>query len=132
MTGHYSTEHVPGGAAQNTARVAQWVLSNHCTSMLGSVGCDTYSDKLRSEMVSAHVQTLYQEFPQQSTGICAAMVTRAERTLVTSLGASGALTLEFVVEQWERISAYDIFYFEGYVLNSSPSIVQKIIHYSHA
>jgi adenosine kinase len=37
---------VPGGAAQNTARVAQWVFKDPATAMLGSVGDDVTGTKL--------------------------------------------------------------------------------------
>ena len=100
--------------------------------MLGSVGKDKYSQVLDDEMKKARVETIYQEFARIPTGVCAALVHvyESERSLITSLGASGELTMNFVEEQWGRISAYDFFYLEGFVLNSTPDVVKKIVHYA--
>ena len=47
MEANYSTEVVPGGSGQNTARVVQWLLGvPRCTTVLACIGADSAGREL--------------------------------------------------------------------------------------
>ncbi len=80
----------PGGAAQNTARGAQYMLSPDSVVFVGCVGDDEYAATLRDIHRKAGLRTEYRLDPEQLTGRCAVIITSKHneiRTMVTELGA---------------------------------------------
>ncbi|XP_039300078.1 adenosine kinase [Nilaparvata lugens] len=66
---NYSVEYTAGGASQNTARVAQWILKkpNICA-YFGCVGRDDYSKILKEKAVADGVNVQYQYHETEPTG----------------------------------------------------------------
>lgn len=82
------TKLVAGGAAQNTARGAAYVLGAGQVVYFGSVGKDKFSERLLNENEKAGVKSMYQVQNDIGTGKCAALITGHNRSLVTDLGAA--------------------------------------------
>ncbi|KAH9808909.1 Ribokinase-like protein [Melampsora americana] len=83
-----SPVYVAGGAAQNAARCAQYILPAGSTVYLGSVGKDDLADQLRAANKKEGLKELYQVVDGQPTGACAVVITGHDRSLCTQLGAA--------------------------------------------
>jgi len=122
MKKNYSVEYIAGGAAQNSARVAQWFLPAHSAIYVGCIGSDDHGKVLRETTEAAGVVTHYYVDDKKVTGTCAVLITNKERSLCTNLGAANnykkdhieSPTLQKVVEKAQ------LFYATGYFLTVSP------------
>ncbi|SCV02072.1 LAMI_0G15632g1_1 [Lachancea mirantina] len=121
---------VAGGAAQNTARGAAYVLGKGQVAYFGSVGDDKFSAKLLAENESAGVTTLYQVQPEIGTGKCAALITGHNRSLVTDLGAANHFTPDHLDKHWDVVEKADLFYVGGFHLTVSPEAIVKLGKYA--
>ncbi|PLW22288.1 hypothetical protein PCASD_16994 [Puccinia coronata f. sp. avenae] len=83
-----SPVYVAGGAAQNAARCAQYILPEHSTVYLGAVGDDDLANQLREANKKAGLKELYQVVKEFPTGACACLITGHHRSLCTQLGAA--------------------------------------------
>ena len=76
----------PGGATQNTIRVAQWNLkaggSSCSTSFVGCIGSDQFAQTLQKCMTSEGITTSYMIDEKEGTGICTVLITDNNRSLV--------------------------------------------------
>lgn len=117
---------VAGGAAQNTARGAAYVLGPKKVGYFGSVGKDTYADKLLAENEAAGVVSFYQVQKEIGTGKCAALITDHNRSLVTDLGAANYFTPDHLDAHWDKVEAAKIFYIGGFHLTVSPEAICKL------
>ena len=79
---------IPGGAAQNTARGAQYLLPDNSVLYIGCVGKDSYGDILKKTCEEAGVHTEYRVDETQPTGKCGAVITGHNRSLCTHLAAA--------------------------------------------
>ena len=70
MEAKYKVEYVPGGATQNSMRVAQTIVGtkNSC-SFMGCVGKDKYSKTLEEKSKEAGINVKYQYSDEHATGI---------------------------------------------------------------
>lgn len=117
---------VAGGAAQNTARGAACILGAHNVGYFGSVGQDTYSEKLLAENEAAGVVSFYQVQKSVGTGKCAALITNHDRSLVTDLGAANHFTPDHLDAHWDKVEAAKLFYIGGFHLTVSPDAICKL------
>ena len=117
---------IAGGAAQNSARGAAYVLGKGQVGYFGSVGKDQFSDKLAEENESAGVVSLYQVQEKIGTGKCAALITGHDRSLVTDLGAANHFTPEHLDKHWDQVEAAKLFYIGGFHLTVSPAAIVKL------
>ena len=64
---------------------------------------------------------MYQRYPTERTGSCAALITGHDRSLVTSLGAALKFTQKFMTkpENWEIIEKAEVIYIGGFVFDVS-------------
>ncbi|GAA5974418.1 hypothetical protein JCM21900_004918 [Sporobolomyces salmonicolor] len=85
---NYKVHYVAGGAAQNAARGAQYVLPANSTAYLGAVGADSLADQLRAANDKEGLQSAYQVVEDKPTGACAVVITGQDRSLCTTLGAA--------------------------------------------
>lgn len=85
---NYQVAYVAGGAAQNTARCAQYVLPERSTAYLGAVGKDDLAEQLRAANDREDLQSIYQVVDDAPTGSCAVVITGHNRSLCTQLGAA--------------------------------------------
>ncbi|SCU93397.1 LAME_0F03664g1_1 [Lachancea meyersii CBS 8951] len=117
---------IAGGAAQNTARGAAYVLGAGQVAYFGSVGQDKFSAQLQAENDAAGVVSYYQQQPQVGTGKCAALITGHNRSLVTDLGAANHFTPDHLDRHWDVVEKAELFYVGGFHLTVSPEAIVKL------
>lgn len=107
---------VAGGAAQNTARGAAYILPPNTVAYFGSVGKDIYSEKLLEANKAANVVTRYQYQDKIQTGKCAALLTGNDRSLATDLAAANHFTADHIKkpENWKLVEEAKVFYVGGF------------------
>lgn len=126
MLGFDDVKFVAGGAAQNTARGAAYVLGAGQVGYFGSVGEDKYSEKLLEENKAAGVLSLYQFQKDIGTGKCAAMINGHYRSMVTDLGAANYFTPDYLDKHWDFVEQAKFFYVGGFHLTVSPEAILKL------
>ncbi|ODV95733.1 hypothetical protein PACTADRAFT_2047 [Pachysolen tannophilus NRRL Y-2460] len=119
---------VAGGAAQNTARGAQYLLPKDSVVYFGSVGNDKYAEKLIEANRSVGLRTEYMVQSDHSTGKCAALINGNNRSLATDLGAANEFKPEHLLkpENWKLIEAAKFFYIGGFHLTVSPEAIKLL------
>ncbi|KIJ54901.1 hypothetical protein M422DRAFT_24784 [Sphaerobolus stellatus SS14] len=88
ITSSYPVTYVAGGAGQNAARAAAYVLPPKSVVYTGAVGADDLAAQLRAENDKEGVESAYYVVPNEKTGACAVVLTGHERSLVTTLRAA--------------------------------------------
>lgn len=82
--------YVAGGAAQNAARCAQYVLPPNSTVYLGAVGKDDLADQLRAANKKEGLKEDYQVVEGVPTGACAVIITGHHRWASSKFRIAGA------------------------------------------
>lgn len=119
---------VAGGAAQNTARGAQYILPQDSVVYFGAVGKDVYSEKLEQANAKYGLLTRYQYHQDIPTGKCAALINGNHRSLVTDLAAANHFTPDHldIPENWKFVENASHFYIGGFHLTVSPPAIAKL------
>lgn len=119
---------VAGGAAQNTARGAQYILPPNSVVYFGSVGNDVYAEKLHQANAQYGLRTEYQVQQDIATGKCAALIYGAHRSLVTDLAAANHFKPEHLAkpENWQLVEGASHYYIGGFHLTVSPEAIKKL------
>ncbi len=128
----YSPRFQAGGATQNSIRVAQWLLqSPGATIFFGCVGNDDRAEILRSVAKEAGVDVHYQVNDTISTGVCAAIISGENRSLVAQLGAADYFQHEWVEQQkWDLIKQAQFFYIGGFVFPVCNQVIFDIARHA--
>ncbi|GAA6029578.1 hypothetical protein JCM8097_000947 [Rhodosporidiobolus ruineniae] len=115
---NYEVHYVAGGAAQNAARAAQYVLPANSTAYLGAVGADSLADQLRAANDKEGLQSAYQVVEGKPTGACAVVITGHDRSLCTTLGAAESFSPAHLekAEIKDLIERAQSFYLGGFFL----------------
>lgn len=115
---NYQVTYVAGGAAQNTARAAQYVLPENSTAYLGCVGNDDLAQQLRAANDKEGLQSVYQVDPSTATGSCAVVITGHDRSLCTNLGAAEKFSKEHLSSPDAKacLDAAEFYYLGGFFL----------------
>jgi adenosine kinase len=121
-------DYIAGGAALNTARVAQWLLPANSVAYIGCIGSDETGGILKKAAEGAGVHTYFLVDEKQPTGRCAVLLGHKERSLVTSLGAANHYKLEHfqspaIQAVLERAKYY---YSTGYFITVSPESLLEL------
>jgi adenosine kinase len=119
---------VAGGAAQNTARGAQYILPKNSVIYFGSVGKDVYADKLIEANKSVGLTTSYMIQDDIATGKCAALINGVNRSLVTDLAAANHFKPTHLEkpENWSHVENGKVFYIGGFHLTVSPEAIELL------
>lgn len=119
---------VAGGAAQNTARGAQYILPANSVVYFGSVGKDVYADKLVAANAQYGLKTQYMIQESTATGKCAAIITGKHRSLVTDLAAANEFKASHLQkpENWSYVENAKYFYIGGFHLTVSPEAIELL------
>ncbi|KAK7202954.1 adenosine kinase [Myxozyma melibiosi] len=116
----YDAKYLAGGAAQNTARGAQYVLPADSVVYCGCVGEDKFADMLREANKKEGLFNAYRVEKDIPTGKCAVIVTQngAARSLVTDLSAANHYKVEHLKspEVWKYVEEASTFYVGGFHL----------------
>ncbi|KAF5102053.1 hypothetical protein D0Z00_000513 [Geotrichum galactomycetum] len=116
---------IAGGAAQNAARGAQYVLPENSVVYFGSVGKDKFSEQLLKANEVAGVYSNYLVHDDIPTGKCAALINGTNRSLVTDLSAANHYKPEHLLqpENWKLVEEAKVFYVGGFHLTVSPPAI---------
>ncbi|KAK6894754.1 Adenosine kinase [Candida tropicalis] len=119
---------VAGGAAQNTARGAQYILPPKSIVYFGSVGKDIYAERLNQANEEYGLTTKYQVQEDIATGKCAALIYDHHRSLVTDLAAANHFKPEHLKkpENWEIVEQASHYYIGGFHLTVSPDAIKLL------
>jgi len=115
----YQTKQLAGGAAQNAARGAQYMLPPKSVVYVGSVGKDSGAEELKTACSEREgVRTEYHVDPDHPTGRCAVIITGVERSLCTDLAAANHYKLEHLKSPkiWELVQKAQFYYVGGFHL----------------
>merc|ERR1719453_273657 len=115
-------QYIAGGAAQNTIRVAQWMLqSPGATSYIGCVGKDETAKKMRECVQKDGVNAAYMEC-DKPTGKCAVCITGVERSLCAYLSAANEYKVDHLKEPANMaiLEKAKIVYSSGFFTTVSP------------
>jgi len=115
---NYQVTYVAGGAAQNAARGAAYVLPPNSVVYTGSVGDDGLAEQLRAANRREGLTDVYQVKKGEQTGACGVIITGHNRSLVTTLRAAEKFEKSHLSspEVAPLVDAAKVFYVEGYFL----------------
>ncbi|KAI8071393.1 Ribokinase-like protein [Gongronella butleri] len=130
----YKVVYVAGGAAQNTARGAQYIMPPKSTVYMGAVSNDAYAEIIQKAAEADGIKTNYQIIESAPTGTCAALITGHNRSLVTNLGAADLFTYDFVKqpENWKLVEEAQYYYIGGFFLTHDGGYNSSIAISEHA
>ncbi|CAG9460511.1 unnamed protein product [Pedinophyceae sp. YPF-701] len=126
MEEKFNVEYIPGGATQNTVRVAQWMLGvPKACAYMGSVGDDERSKKMKEIMDAQGCVASYFIDPEAPTGTCAVCVKDGERSLVANLAAANNYKADHLKqpENWALLESARIVYSAGFFITVSPESI---------
>ena len=117
-----SAKLIPGGAAQNTARGAQYMLPPDSVVYIGAVGEDEYAKTLREKCAEQGLHVEYHVEKDIPTGKCGVVITDIHRTMLTHLGAANEYKLSHLQQPhiWSLVENTSVFYVGGYHLTVCP------------
>lgn len=109
---------IAGGAAQNTARGAQYMLPDNSVVYIGCVGHDKNAETLKEACEKAGVHTEYRVDDVQPTGKCGVVITGHNRSMCTHLAAANEYKIEHLKQPhvWSLVEKAQVYYVGGYHL----------------
>lgn len=119
---------IAGGAAQNTARGAQYCLPPNSVWYIGCVGKDDAAKQLTTACENEGVHTEYRIDDAQPTGKCGVIITGHHRSMVTHLAAANEYKLDHLTQPhvWSLVEKTSVFYIGGYHLTVCPPAILKL------
>jgi len=114
----YQVTYVAGGAAQNAARGAAYVLPPKSVVYVGAVGDDDLAEQLKEANKREGLDQVYQVKKGEKTGACAVIITGHSRSLVTNLRVAEKFDKSHLSspEVAPLIIDANFFYVEGFFL----------------
>jgi adenosine kinase len=128
LLNNYSAKLIAGGAAQNTARGAQYILPPNSVVFIGGVGDDKYSAILRDAVKSAGLRVEYRIDKREKTGRCGVVITGHDRSMVTDLGAANHYDMEHLKspEVWKLVENATHYFVGGYHVTVCPPAIMTL------
>ncbi|KAL2324818.1 hypothetical protein Fmac_023876 [Flemingia macrophylla] len=126
---NYDVEYIPGGATQNSIRVAQWLLPYpEATSYIGCIGKDKFGEEMKKSAKLAGIDAYYYEDEATPTGTCAVIYFGGERSLIANLSAANCFKAEHLKhpEIWARVEKAKYFYVAGFFLTVSLESIKVL------
>lgn len=116
LLNNYDAKLIAGGAAQNTARGAQYMLAPNSVVYLGGVGDDKYAAILHDAVKQVGLRVEYRVDPKEQTGRCGVVITGHNRSMCTELGAANHYDVEHLKkpEVWSLVENAEAYYVGGY------------------
>ncbi|KAI0321264.1 Ribokinase-like protein [Amylostereum chailletii] len=110
--------YVAGGAAQNAARGAAYVLPPKSVVYAGVVGDDDLAEQLKAANAREGLTEVYDVRKGEKTGACAVIITGHHRSLVTTLRVAEKFEKDYLATPKiaRLIDGAKVFYVEGYFL----------------
>ncbi|KAG6820658.1 hypothetical protein H0H93_013509 [Arthromyces matolae] len=118
LVSDYKVTYVAGGASQNAARGAAYILPPGSVVYTGCVGDDQLAEQLKAANKREGLDEVYYVKDGEKTGACAVVITGHHRSLVTNLRAAEKFDQAHLSSAAVEplISAAQFFYVEGYFL----------------
>ncbi|KIM82318.1 hypothetical protein PILCRDRAFT_820706 [Piloderma croceum F 1598] len=115
---NYEVTYVAGGAAQNAARGAAYVLPANSVVYTGCVGDDDLSEQLKAANKREGLTDAYLVKKGEKTGACAVVITGDHRSLVTDLRSAEKFEQSHLSSPavGPLVDGARVFYVEGYFL----------------
>jgi adenosine kinase len=128
LLNNYDAKLIAGGAAQNTARGAQYILPPNSVVYLGCVGDDKYAAILQDAVKQAGLRVEYRVDKKEKTGRCGVVITGHDRSMCTDLGAANHYNLEHMKspEVWKLVEGMEIAFIGGYHLTVCPDAIMTL------
>jgi adenosine kinase len=128
LLNNYDAKLIAGGAAQNTARGAQYMLPPNSVVYLGGVGDDKYAAILHDAVKAAGLRVEYRVDPKQPTGRCGVVITGHDRSMCTDLGAANHYDTEHLKkpEIWKLVENAEVYYIGGYHFTVCPDAIMEL------
>ncbi|KAI1106252.1 Ribokinase-like protein [Jackrogersella minutella] len=125
---NFDAKLIAGGAAQNTARGASYILPPNSVVYLGGVGNDKYADILRDAVKQVGLRVEYRVDPKEPTGRCGVVITGHNRSLCTDLAAANHYDLDHLKSPkiWELVKNAQFYYVGGYHFTVCPPAIQAL------
>ncbi|KAF1986859.1 putative adenosine kinase [Aulographum hederae CBS 113979] len=119
---------IAGGAAQNTARGAQYILPADSVLYIGCVGKDKYADILTKACADAGLRVEYRIDSDTPTGRCGVIITGHNRSMCTDLAAANCYKVDHLKSApiWELVEKAKVYYVGGYHLTVSPEAIMAL------
>jgi adenosine kinase len=128
LLNNYDAKLIAGGAAQNTARGAQYMLPPNSVVFLGGVGDDKYAAILRDAVKQAGLRVEYRVDPKEPTGRCGVVITGHNRSMCTDLGAANHYDLQHLKQPdvWALVEGAEAYYIGGYHFTVCPPAIMEL------
>ena len=116
---------IAGGAAQNTARGAQYMLPPHSVLYIGAVGEDKYGEILQNACDKAGLKAEYMKTSAAPTGRCGVIITGHDRSMCTHLAAANEYKIDHLKQPhiWSLVEKAQIYYVGGYHFTVCPPAI---------
>jgi adenosine kinase len=128
-----------GGSAQNTIRVAQWMLNKIMgtqaigkSAFIGAVGVDALGEILEACLISDGVIPHYSKINGKlTTGNCLSLITPQGRSLISNVGIAASFSASFLKTSFLTaiLDSVRYFYFEAFFICTSMDSVVHIGEY---
>ncbi|KAL0567019.1 adenosine kinase [Marasmius crinis-equi] len=130
----HKVTYVAGGAAQNAARGAAYVLPPNSVVFTGCVGDDDLAEQLKAANKREGLDQVYLVKKGEKTGACAVVITGQDRSLVTTLRAAEKFEKSHLSspEVAPLIEGAKFFYVEGYFLTHGTESALEVSQKSSA
>ncbi|RDA92222.1 hypothetical protein CP533_5704 [Ophiocordyceps camponoti-saundersi (nom. inval.)] len=128
LLNNYDAKLIAGGAAQNSARGAQYMLPPNSVVYLGGAGDDKYSAILHDAVQAAGLRVEYRVDAKEKTGRCGVVITGHNRSLCTDLGAANHYDVAHLKkpEIWKLVENADVFYIGGFHFTVCPPAIMAL------
>jgi len=125
---NYKAVVIAGGAAQNTARGAQYMLPPNSTVYIGCIGKDKYGETLEKITSDAGVKAEYLYDEKTPTGRCGVVITGHNRSMCTDLAAANNYKVDHLKQDriWKQVENAQVYYVGGFHLTVSVPAIKAL------
>lgn len=124
-----NVECIPGGAAMNAIRCANFMLQGtkpHSCLYFGSISEDDRGKVLKENLDKEQIEHDFSIAEDSYTGACAVVVADKERSLCADLGACLKYKTSHLEANLERLKDYKILYTTGFFMTSNLEALKKV------
>ncbi|KAK9826318.1 hypothetical protein WJX74_008518 [Apatococcus lobatus] len=119
-------QYIPGGATQNSIRIAQWMLQvPGATSYFGCIGKNEFGKVMTDTAKGDGVNVQYLVDESTATGTCGTCIMKGDRSLVANLAAANNYKVEHLrrKENWALLEKARVIYSAGFFITVSEDSI---------
>lgn len=131
----FKVDYVPGGATQNSIRVAQWMIgAKGSTTYMGCIKRDKFGEIMEEMMKDVGVNVVYKYTDSEPTGTCAVCITGTNRSLVAYLAAANLFAKDHLEKAENRslMEKAKFYYMAGFPLTVCPDVMLQVARFASA